>query len=285
MMTTIRNRAGHRRQPGWRLALLLPGLLACGALPVALTGCAGGSRASIAGAPAELATARDDTPERKRARVRLQLAASYYGAGNYTVALDEIKQVIRTDPGFPDAYNLAGLIYQALEQPELAEPHFRHAVALNPRDGSSLQNLGWLQCQQKQYAPANQSFTQALAAPGYPDRAKTLLTQGICQARAGNTAQAVETLKRAWELDRSHPVTAYNLAQLLFNERRYDDARLYIRSLNNGHLANAQSLWLGVKVERALNNRAAMQQLGEQLQRRFGDSHEALSYQRSAFDE
>jgi type IV pilus assembly protein PilF len=246
--------------------------------------CAGGGAASLAGTN-ELPTAQDDTPERKRARVRLQLAASYFQDGKNSIALDEIKRVMQTDPSFPDAYNLAGLIYQALEQPDLAEPHFRRAIALNPRDGSPLHNLGWLQCQQNQYAQAAQSFTQALAVPGYPDRPKTLMAQGICQARAGNTGQAIVTLKRSYELDAGNPVTAYNLALLLFQASQYDDARFYLQRLNNSDLANAQTLWLGLKVERVQNNRTAARQLGGQLLRRFGDSHEAALYQKGAFDE
>jgi type IV pilus assembly protein PilF len=50
-------------------------------------------------------------------------------------------------------------------------------------------------------------------------------------------------------------------------------------------LANAESLWLGVKVERRMENRDAMLQLATQLQKRFPQSREAASYQRSAFDE
>ncbi|MDR2990468.1 MAG: type IV pilus biogenesis/stability protein PilW [Burkholderiaceae bacterium] len=263
--------------------LFLALLLACSALPFALTGCAGNG--TSLSSPTELPTAQDDTPARKRARVRLELAASYFQAGKNRVALDEVKQVMQDDPSFSDAYNLAGLIYQALEQPDLAAQHFRRAIALNPRDGSPLHNLGWLQCQQKQYVQADQSFTQALAVPGYTDRAKTLMAQGICQNWAGKAAQAANTLKRSYDLDPGNPVTAYNLALLLFNQGRYDAARPYIRHLNNGNLANAQSLWLGVKIERALGNRAAMRQLGNQLQQRFGDSREASFYQRSAFDE
>jgi type IV pilus assembly protein PilF len=249
-----------------------------------LTGCAAGGQ-GFSGTPAELPTARDDSPDRKRARIRLELATSYYQAGKNTVALDEVKQAMQTDSSFSDAYNLAGLIYQALEQPELAEQHFRRAIELNPGDGSPLHNLGWLQCQQKQYEQADKSFIRALAVPGYPGRAKTLMAQGFCQIRAGNTAQAVDTLKQSYALDRDNPITSYNLALLLFKGRQYDDALPYIRHLNNSNLANAQSLWLGIKVEHALGNRAAVQQLGEQLQQRFGDSPEAVLYERNAFDE
>ena len=47
----------------------------------------------------------------------------------------------------------------------------------------------------------------------------------------------------------------------------------------------AESLWLGIKVERRMNNRQAMEQLASQLRRRFPQSRELLSYERGAFDE
>jgi type IV pilus assembly protein PilF len=267
----------------------LPGLLlalACGTLSVTLAGCAANGGLSATASPDELTTAQDDSPERKRARVRLQLAATYYQAGKNTIALDEVKRVMQTDPTFSDAYDLAGLIYQALEQPQLAEQHFRRAIALNPHDGSPMQNLGWLQCQQKHYVQADQSFNRALAVPGYPDRAKTLMVQGICQTRANNLARAEATLKRAYSLDLNNATTAYALADVLYRRGRYADAQPYIQRLNNNDSTVApQSLWLGIKIERALGNRVAVQQLGNQLLQRFGDSHEASLYRQGAFNE
>jgi len=284
MMTTVFRNLLSRQfwtLPGLLLALAYTALPV--ALPVVLTGCASGDSAMMSSD--ELPTAQDDSPDRKRARVRLELAASYYQAGKNTIALDEVKRVMQTDSSFSDAYNLAGLIYMALGQSELAELHFRRAIALNPRDGSPLKNLGWLQCQQKQYEQADQSFTQALAVPGYLDTAQTLMDQGICQARAKNVAQAVETLKRSYTLDPNNPITTYNLSDLLYRNGHPADARPYIQHLNNSKLANAQSMWLGIKVERVLGNRLAAQELGDQLLQRFGDTHEASLYQRGTFDE
>jgi type IV pilus assembly protein PilF len=73
---------------------------------------------------------------------------------------------------------------------------------------------------------------------------------------------------RSYELDAGNPVTAYNLALLLYQRGDNERAR-YIRRLNNSELANAQSLWLGIKVEHRLNDRKAMEQLAGQLRRRF----------------
>jgi type IV pilus assembly protein PilF len=233
----------------------------------------------------EIVTASDESSARNRARLRLELAMGYFEQGKTTVALDEIKQSLVADPSFADAYNLRGLIYMRLDDPGLAEDSFRRAISLNPRDANAMHNYGWLLCQQKRYADAVQQFSRALETPGYGDRAKTLMTQGVCQMQAGQKAEAERTLTQAYELDASNPVTGYNLALLLAQRQEWTRAQFYIRRVNNSQSANAETLWLGVKVERQLNNRDAVTSLGGQLQRRFPQSKEALAYERGSFND
>ena len=261
-------------------------LLAIGGVGLAawaLAGCT--TQPGLGDSPQELQTASDETDARRRARTRLALATGYYENGQHTVALDEQKKSLQIDPGFGEAYNLGGLIYMALGDMALAQSHFQRAITLNPRDGDALHNLGWLQCQQGQLAAANQSFERALAVPTYPGRARTLMAQGVCEARAGNLARAEAALMRSYELDAGNPVTAFNLSQLLYQRGDYTRAQFYIRRLNNSELANAESLWLGIRVERRLNNRQAMEQLAAQLRRRFPQSRELLAHERGAFDD
>ncbi len=257
--------------------------LVCVGIAPWLTGCS--ARPGLADVPPEYQTASDETDVRKRARTRLMLATSYYENGQYVVALDEQKKAVMADPAYADAYNLGGLIYMALGDDALALSHFQRAISLNPRDASAMHNVGWLHCQAGRFADAMPWFQRAVAVPTYRDRARTLMTQGICQARAGQLEQAEATLMRSYELDAGNPVTAFNLAQLLYRRGDQTRAQFYIRRLNNSELANAESLWLGIKVERRLNNRQAMEQLAAQLRRRFPQSRELLNYERGAFDE
>lgn len=255
-------------------------------LAAGLQGCAGGPGGAGASASGnEILTESDEPEVRKRARIRMELAVGYFEQGQTTIALDELKQVLTLDPGFADAYNLRGLIYMRLNDPRLAEDSFRRAVALNPRDGNALHNYGWFLCQQGRYPDAVQAFGQALSIPSYQGRTRTLTAQGVCEARAGQREQAERTLTRSYELDPGNPVTAYNLASLLYQRGEYPRAQFYIRRLNNSEMANAESLWLGVRVERRLESRDAMQQLAEQLRRRFPKSRETASLERGAFDE
>ncbi len=251
-----------------------------------ISGCASKPAGSGPGdSGAEIVTDSDETGERKRARIRLELAVAYFEQGKTTIALDELKQSLAADPTYAEAYNLRGLIYMRLNDFRFAEESFRKSLTMNPKDSNVMHNLGWLLCQQAKYPQAQQFFSQALANPQYGERAKTFRMQGLCQVRAGQPADAEISLLKSYEFDAGDPFTAYNLSTLLFQRGDFVRAQFYVRRLNNSEMANAESLWLGIKVERRMENRDAMLQLAAQLLKRFPQSREAGAYQRGAFDE
>ena len=251
-----------------------------------LTGCASNQeKANQAAARADLVTESDEPDVRRRARIRLELEVGYFEQGQTNIALDELKQSIATDPNWSEPYNLRGLVYMRLNELRLAEDSFQRALQISPREGNFLHNYGWLTCQQGRYAESTQLFGQALANPAYVERAKTWMAQGLCQVKAGFRAEGEASLLRSYELDPRNPITGYNLALLLFQRGDFVRAQFYVRRLNNSDLANAESLWLGIRVERRMDNLEAMQQLAGQLKRRFAQSPEAAAYERGAFDE
>nr|WP_166485844.1 type IV pilus biogenesis/stability protein PilW [Rhodoferax ferrireducens] len=267
---------GERLFCAWLLATGLVSILGCASKVAGVDPTGNG---------VEIMTASDEPDARRRARIRLELAVGYFEQGQTTIALDELKQSIAADPTFGEAYNLRGLIYMRLNDFRFSEESFRKALSINPQNSNIVHNLGWLLCQQARYPESMLMFSQALSNPQYGGRAKTLMAQGLCQIGAGQAADAEISLLKSYEFDAGNPVTAYNLAKLLFQRDDFVRAQFYVRRLNNSELANAESLWLGVKVERRMNNRDAMLQLATQLQKRFPQSREAASYQRSAFDE
>jgi type IV pilus assembly protein PilF len=249
-------------------------------------GCAGGSKSDgLPSGSVDIVTESDEPESRRRARLRLELASGYFEQGQTNVALDELKQSLIADPTFVDAYNLRGLVYMRLNDAPLAEDSFKRALVLNPRDSGVAHNYGWFLCQQSRYPESFQQFGKAIANPTYVGQAKSLMTQGICQVRAGQRAEAEQSLLRSYELDAGNPLTAYNLSVLLYERGELVRSQFYIRRLNNSDLANAETLWLGIKIEQKLNNAESMQQLATQLKRRFGQSREAASFDRRAFNE
>ena len=267
-----------------RLDGLLAGCVLCSW--IALSGCAG--QAGLTSASErhdDIITESDETAERKRARIRVELALGYLEQGKPTIALDEIKQAILIDPTYSDAFSLRGLIYMRLNDYGIAEESFNKALSLKPRDGNVLHNMGWLKCQDGRYPQSMTYFNQALANPLYRERAKTHMAQGLCQIKAGQLPEAEASLVKSYEYDAGNPVTGYNLANVLFQRRDNVRAQFYIRRLNNSEMANAETLWLGIKIERRMANLEAMNQLATQLVKRFPQSEQAAMYQRGAFDE
>jgi type IV pilus assembly protein PilF len=93
------------------------------------------------------------------------------------------------------------------------------------------------------------------------------MTQGVCQVRAGQRAEAEQSLMHSYELDAGNPVTGYNLANLLYERGELTRAQFYIRRMNNSDLANAETLWLGIKTEQKLNNREAVAPAGRSVEK------------------
>lgn len=251
-----------------------------------LSGCANTQGISgPAAGKSDLVTESDEPESRRRARLRLELATGYFEQGQTNVALDELKQALIADPTYVDAYNLRGLVYMRLNDLPLAEDSFKRALAINSRDADVAHNYGWFLCQQARYPESFRLFGQAIANPTYPGQAKSLMTQGICQVRAGQRLEAEQSLTKSYELDAGNPLTGYNLSLLLFERSELVRSQFYIRRLNNSELANAETLWLGIKIEQKLNNQQVVQQLANQLKRRYGQSREAAAFDRGAFNE
>jgi type IV pilus assembly protein PilF len=235
-----------------------------------LAACASDLSAPSASAPS--ATRLDEPEARKRARLRLELAAAYFQQAQTAVALDEVEKSLLADSNYGPAYDLRGLILMRLNDLPAAQDNFLQALRLMPNAPGVLHNLAWLQCQQSRFAESFALFQQVLATPQYTEQAKTHLTLALCQIKASLVHEAEQSLTKSYALAPDNPVTTYQLALLLFNQGEAERARFYARRLNNSPAANAESLALGMQIERALGHPELALQLAQQLQKRFPQS-------------
>ena len=250
------------------------GLLACAAPP------------ADPKAAREPRQAADNADPERRAQLRLELAGLYFARGQANTALDEVQQALAAKPDQSEAYSLLGLIYSSLGDAKRSEDSFRRALDLNPRDANAMHNFGWSLCGQQRYAEAEALYARALGQPQYRDPVRTLLAQGVCQARAGRWLEAERSLSRSYELDPANPMTAFNLGEVLLRRGELERARFYVARINaQPELSSAQSLWLAARIERRSGDVPALQDLGRQLNDRFPLSPEALLFQEGRFDD
>jgi type IV pilus assembly protein PilF len=217
----------------------------------------------------------EETDERRRARIRLELAANYYQQRNYTVALDELGQALRVDPNYAAAYGMLGLVYMDLGDKARAEESFRRGLQLTPSDADLNNSYGWFLCQNGREREAIEHFGRALRDPLYRTPAKPLHNAGICSLRIGDEAAAERYFLRAFQVDPGNPVAMFNLGEMYLKRNDLERARFYSQRLVTSFEPGPQTLWLALKVERALGNREAAANHAAQLARQFPASPEA----------
>ncbi|MGD9945627.1 MAG: type IV pilus biogenesis/stability protein PilW [Burkholderiaceae bacterium] len=242
-----------------------------------LSGCAtppaGSGDGREVASPLPESTEESDT--RRRARIRLELGASYYQQGNIPVALEELRQALQIDPTYAAAYGVLGLIYMDLGDRDRAEDAFQRGLKLRPTDPDLNNGYGWFLCNTGREKRAIEFFQKALANPLYATPAKPLHNAGICLLKSGDEAAAEAYFLRSFQVDPMNAVAMYNLGELFLKRRDAERARFYAQRLISTYDPTAQTLWLALRVERTLGNRDAEASLATQLRRRFPESREA----------
>ena len=249
-----------------------------------LAGCAAKGPGNLA-PQQELATASDQSGAQRRAQIRLELAVDYYEQRQLSVALDEIKQALQADPNLADAYSVRALIYLDMGETRLADDNFQRALRLSPGNPDFSNNYGWFLCQNGRAADSIAYFDTALKSRSYQYPSKALNNAGICSLKLKNDVAAERYFKQAFQFDPGNSSSAYNMAKIHYDRREYDRAQFYLARLLKDDEFSAEVLWLSVKTEHKLGDRAAENSMGTQLRRRYPASVEAAAYQRGAFDE
>lgn len=262
----------------WMIGLLV------GALGMA--GCGASMPTATAGSRGDIETASDESDIRKRARIRLELASTYFSQGQLTTALDELKQAEAIDSSLPEAYEMRALIYDAMGDTARADANFQIALDRDASNGSVLHNYGWYLCRMGKYPEADAMFGRAALLPQTVATSKTLFVRGVCQMRAGLYPEAEKTLARSYEMDPTNPATAFNLASVLYRRGELERARFYIARVNSrDEQVTAESLWLATRIEQRNGNREAAREFGAQLRQRFPASRETNLLELGRFDD
>ena len=216
-----------------------------------------------------------DNETRQRARAFTDLAGAYFSRAQYKVALDELRKAITADNRFGPAYNIYGLIYMELAEDKLAEENFRRAIELDGSDSDARNNLGWFLCTRGRYDEGLEQFSAALRNPLYAQPERAMANAGLCAEKKGDLALAEANLLKSFKLQPDNPNTVLKLAGLHFRQGRLMEAQRLLGRHAELAPPTAESLWLGVRLERKLGDRTQEGAYGLQLRKRFPDSNEA----------
>ncbi len=213
--------------------------------------------------------------ESQHARIHTELAAQYFTRGQYAVSLEELRTTLEVSPNYAPAHNMLGLVHNELKEYDRAEASFRRAIQLAPEYSEARNNFGYFLCQRGRHDEGLVQFEAALGNPLYASPDKALANAGVCSLGKGDLARAEAYLQRALAHMPSQPTALLALAEVRHRQGRYPEARVALGRLAAVSELGADALWLGVRVERMLGDKAAEASYGAQLRRRFPDSPQA----------
>ncbi len=222
-----------------------------------------------------LASTQVDSESRQRARAFTDLAAAYFTRAQYKVALDELRKAIAVDSQYGPAYNVYGLIYMELAEDKLAEENFRRAIDLDRTDSESRNNFGWFLCERGRHDEGLAQFSTAIQNPLYARPEQAMSNAGLCAEKKGDFALAEANLAKSLKLQPDNANSILKMAGLTFRQNRLPETQRYLGRHAELAPPTAESLWLGVRLERKLGDRAQEAAYGLQLRKRFADSNEA----------
>lgn len=218
----------------------------------------------------------DATRANTLAKVRTELAASYYERKQYDVAREELAKALHADSDYAPAYNMRGLLHMTLREDAEAESDFKRSLSLDSENSDAHNNYGYFLCQHGRERDAVKHFLIATQDPLYTTPGRAYLNAGVCSKKAGETQDAVTYLQRALILQPGSPDVLIELAEVAFINGDYPSAKSYfgrVEQTANVKLS-AENLLLAVRIEHKLGNRNMESGYAMKLRKNFPDSRE-----------
>lgn len=220
-------------------------------------------------------TPEQQTPDEKAARVNTQLGAAYLRQSRFEQALARLNKAVRQDPNYAEAHSVLAVLYDRLGKHDEAREHYQTSVELAPQDSALRNNYGQFLCERGEIEAAEQQLKLAGDNPLYRTPELPLTNAGLCLQRAGRVKEAESYLLQALRANPRFAPALIRMAQL----RQEAGEALSARGFYQRYLAvapqTAESLWLGIQIERALGDKDAVGTYSLLLKGKFPDSEEA----------
>lgn len=222
---------------------------------------------------------------RERAKAHTDLAAAYYELGNLGVALDELRIAIGADPSYAQAYNILGLVHADLRENASATASFERALRLDPGDPDANHNYAWFLCQTGREEQSLRYFLAAVRNPLYATPQKSYTLAAGCALRKKNgDREAQDYFERALRFDPNYSAALIGLAQIKYRLGEMGESRILVDRYNRVSEPTAESLWLALRVARAIGEKGAEASYSDQLRRLFVGSPEYQKLARGQYD-
>ncbi|RRJ83422.1 type IV pilus biogenesis/stability protein PilW [Aestuariirhabdus litorea] len=221
---------------------------------------------------------RDADPEKELAD-NIRLAKAYIQEGYTVRAIEPLNRALELDRRSAEAYSVLAIVYQIEGDHEQARYNYERALSINSNASDIQHNFGSFLYRQQQYKEAISHLLVAAENIRYTRRSISFQVLGLCELKLGNEQKAEEYFLRAVRLERGLPVASLELAELYYNQRRYNEALGSYERFLEFAAQTSRSLLLGIRLARVFSDKDREASYALQLGRFFPGSEELAQYE------
>jgi type IV pilus assembly protein PilF len=217
--------------------------------------------------------------------LNLKLGYDYFRRGKLPEAKEKFDRAVEQNPRSANAQTAAGLLYERLGEPKIAEKHFARAIALEPKNPDIQNNYATFLCARNRHELGEKYALQAAANPLYRTPEFAYLNAGNCASAAGKLNRAEEHYRRSLQIRSRFGEALYKMADLEYRQTNYLAARGFLERYLELGRTDASTLWLALRIERSLGNDAAAQSYAQRLKSEYPsamETRELLEYERNS---
>jgi type IV pilus assembly protein PilF len=201
--------------------------------------------------------------------------AEYIKMGKYDIALERLQEALTQDPNYAEAHDVIAVLYELLGKFEEAGKHYETAIILKPNDSDIHNNYGQFLCKQSQWPQAEEHFLKAAKNPLYRTPYIPYTNAGVCALlRKQDPSQAESFFRKALQSQPKFDKALYWMAQTSYNQGFVTQAQDYLKRYLEVAPHTPETLWLGIRIELALNNKKTATDYAAQLRSQYQDSEQ-----------
>ncbi len=171
------------------------------------------------------------------------IGMSYYHTEDYGKAQTYLQKAVAINDKDAESVYTLGLTYLELENEKGAIPQFQKAIDIDPSRNVWIYELGLIYYNQGNYKDALKNFNMATDA-GYNKTNDFYENYGFAQIYTGDAENGVKTLTEVLNRKPNNTGLLNNIANAMYETKRYDDALLYFQKLLELNPKDATSLFM-----------------------------------------
>lgn len=214
------------------------------------------------------------TRDQEASDVNTEMGLGYLQQNNLELANEKLLKALRQNPESVKANYVYAVLQDKLGEKKLAEFHYRKATELDPENSEAANNFGAFLCRNGREQESEEYFLKALDNPLYKTPEYAYTNAAICLLQIDQTEQAKSYLGAAIAAKSDFGPALLAMADVLYDERDYVNAKIYVDRYHLSTRASAKSLWLAIRNTLELDNEGEVAEYARRLEADFPDSPE-----------